>query len=203
MNIRVIDMTVQPTLGNLIGTMVPDEIISNINSKLQNIGNNAMSVYNYISEEGKKFISKIVNPIKQQAKMISSAILEHADVIKPITCEKDLENIPMAMHLPIVLYKPVRDLLEQGRIFGFGIDPSYLGEDYYGRLIDNGKVEDVLNNLIKEDDKYYVEFNYKFKSTDPDLEIEELEFIEETRNYLDKILKETKLDPTDYPNLRG
>jgi len=202
-NIRVIDMTVQPTLGNLIGTMVPDEIISNINSKLQNIGNNAMSVYNYISEEGKKFISKIVNPIKQQAKMISSAILEHADVIKPITCEKDLENIPMAMHLPIVLYKPVRDLLEQGRIFGFGIDPSYLGEDYYGRLIDNGKVEDVLNNLIKEDDKYYVEFNYKFKSTDPDLEIEELEFIEETRNYLDKILKETKLDPTDYPNLRG
>ncbi len=49
----------------------------------------------------------------------------------------------------------------------------------------------------------YIEFNYEWCSTDPRVSIDELDAIERTRNYMDKILATTDFDPTDFPNSRG
>ena len=112
-----------------------------------------------------------------------------------------MREVPPCMKLPIVTYEPIRQLLEAGRISGFGIDPRFLPEeDVYGRLIDNGKVK--IDKNTKE-----VEFSWHWKSDDPKLTENDLEAIDQTREWIDNWLyNEMKpggsyTDPTDPSNL--
>lgn len=109
----------------------------------------------------------------------------------------DLYDVAPCMQEAIVMYRPVRDLLSDGRISGYGINPANLPEeDVYGRLINNGKTDSI--------DKK--ELEWYWRTDDPKLTEAELEAIEQTRGWIDKFLLEQMevggdwKDPTDPAN---
>lgn len=195
-----IQLGASPSLASFIGTMGSDTLLSQINSELNN-SSFFNSIDDILSRGRQMFIENHIRPIQQIGTSIKNLVgmFDHDDVYKPIETEEDLRNIPACMHDSIMRYEPVKKLFDQSRIFGFGWD--YVPEeDCYGRLLANGCINDVLEAI---DDEGYVEFEYNFESTDPELSFEELASIEATRKYIDKILAETDYDPTDFDNLRG
>ena len=115
----------------------------------------------------------------------------------PIQCVDDLYNVPPCMQEAIVMYQPVRELLMDGRIYGYGINPVNLPEeDVYGRLISNGKTNSVDKN----------ELEWYWRTDDPKLTEDDLEAIEKTRGWIDRFLLEQMevggdwKDPTDPAN---
>lgn len=190
-----------PTLAPLIGSSVgSSSLLSSINAELK--GSNFFnSVEDILSEGRRMFITNIVQPIREVGHTLANLIttMDQQDKILPIITEEQLRNIPPCMYDPILQYQPIRKLFDEGRIFGFGCDFIPEG-DPYGRLIRNGVIENVQEAMDKDGN---ITFEWEFVSTDPDLSFEEIDSIEETRLYLDKILADTKFDPTDYPNDRG
>jgi len=106
------------------------------------------------------------------------------------------------MELAIAFFPPVRKLMEEGRVDGFGYDPNSLQEDdVYGRLIDNFTCNDVAE---ASDEEGYYDIKAVQFSDDPEYSDDELYAIHKTREYiLDKLLAETDRDPTDIEVCRG
>lgn len=190
------------SVGALLGTSGTSELIASINESLagSNFFSEASSTFKEIRNS---FIDTVIRPIQMgRAVMTQFAnILMNPDVIRPLVDDIDFKAVPPCMYEPIVMYPPVRGLLEQGRISGFGFDPLNLPkEDVWGRLIDNGTCRDVLSQVDENKDVW---LSWTFRSTDPDPSFEELDAVEATRNAIDRILERTSFDPTDYPELRG
>ena len=127
---------------------------------------------------------------------VREAVL-HPNEYVPITCTDDMYVVAPCMQEAIVLYRPVRELLEDGRISGYGINPANLPEeDVYGRLINNGKTD--------TDSKK--ELEWYWRTDDPKLSEADLEAIEKTRGWIDRFLLEQMevggdwKDPTDPAN---
>ena len=123
-------------------------------------------------------------------------IVLNAEYYYPIVSIDDMYEVGPAMQEVIVNYAPIRQLLEDGRISGYGINPDNLPEeDVYGRLLNNGRVD--------KDSKQVV---WEFASTDPKLTEVDLEAIEQTRGWIDRWLVEQMepggkwKDPTDPAN---
>lgn len=117
--------------------------------------------------------------------------------IIPITSPEQLDHVPRAMWLPILTYQPIRTLFENDQIFGYGLSPEVLpDEDVYGRLIHNGECE--FNTITPQK-----EVTWEWRTTDPFLEVAELNAIEATRGFIDQWLAEQlgpegdRIDPTD------
>ena len=192
-----------PSAGALLGTGVSADILTRIN---QNIGTNQSffgSVHDMFSTGRQMFVDNIITPIRNIATQLkhTAARLVQQDKIMPILVESDFEYIPPSMMMPILLFEPVRELHKQGRVDGFGFDPDNLPEeDVYGRLIDNGTVEDIWSASDK-DGKY--QLTWVFDSDDPVLSFDELDYIADTRMAILDLLKNTNYDPTNYPQSRG
>lgn len=188
--------------GALLGTTGTSELVSSINSSLG--GSNFLSGLSQTFHDIRNsFMENVIRPIQMGRQAISKRVnlLLNPDVIRPLIEEADFRSVPPSMFLPIVMYPPVRSLLEQGRISGFGFDPDNLPEeDVYGRLINNGTVDDVLGAADKDGQVW---FTWEWWSTDPDLSFDELGAIERTREAISQILANTLFDPTDYPEERG
>jgi hypothetical protein len=153
-------------------------------------------------EARQHFIDNRIKPIREKARdFIKAKIVEFnvADKIVIIDDESKLEAIPTCMQEGILAFEPIKTLFEQHRIFGFGFE-SAPEEDVYGRLINNGRIDDIAEAMDKDG---MVEFEWTWKSTDPDYTFEDLDNMEATREWLEKFLEETNIDPTDYPNVRG
>ena len=130
--------------------------------------------------------------------------IRESNKIRRIVEEKHLNAVPVCMQLPLLMSPPVRELFEAGRIDGWGIDPVILpSEDFIGRLIKNGTAESTLNpetGKLEMPEYLY----WEWCSTDPFLEIEEIEAIEESRCFVDSFIREQlgpegeMKDPTDY-----
>jgi hypothetical protein len=197
----VLEFGAIPSYAALTGTMTgSDSFLNRINADLDRT-NFFGSVRDSMVQCQKMFVDNWVNPIKNTVMSAMNLIgmVNQEDRFIVIDREELLGGIPICMHDPIMRYEPVRKLFEEGRIFGFGWD--YVPEDdIYKRLIDNGDCDDVLAAM---DDEGEFELSYEFCSTDPDLSFDELECIRESRDYIDRIINETDLDPTDYPNDRG
>jgi hypothetical protein len=187
-------------LGQLVGLSGTDELLGQINNSLSN-SNFFNSIDDILTKGRQLYVTNIINPIKAIGNTIKNQIAGFivTNEIMVIDTEDTLANVPSVMHLPILQYKPIRDLYDEGRIFGFGADFIPDG-DPYGRLISNGAVEDVAEAMDKEG---YIEHKYRFESTDPILTFGELDKICATREFVDKILSETNFDPTDMPNDKG
>ncbi len=189
--------------GSLLGTAGSAAIISSINDTLGTGTSFFGSVFDKFQGMRNAFIENIIKPIQQATTTIGHVVnaLMNPDIIRPLTSLEDLKAIPPIMQEAILFYKPVRSLLEQGRISGFGIDPSHMQEeDVWGRLINNGVVEDALE-AADDDGKIYL--NYHFESTDPRPTFAELDAVEETRNFIAEMLNTTPWDPTDVTEERG
>jgi len=213
MNIMTLQCNVIPTIGSFLNTAVPQEILNSISSVASTNVSLPPNIAEFIEAGRQKFINDIINPLKETLGIVRKKIniqLDDANTIRPLTSLEDLINPPPVMILPIVTFKPIRKLLEEGRIDGYGINPQYLPEeDVYDRLINNGKVDDILNSLLpkknKETDEteYYIIHRNVITSEDPDLTFEELDAIEETREFLLEVLRTTQVDPTNPSKMRG
>ena len=188
--------------GALLGTTGTSELIASINESL--MGSNFVSnIKDTFHEIRNSFFENVIKPIqKGKNEVIQLAnVLMNPDVIRPLIDIIDFKAIPPVMYEPIIMFPPVRTLLEQGRINGFGFDPDFLPqEDVWGRLINNGVCEDVLSNV---DENGEVWLSWEFQSTDPDHTLEELDAIDLTRQAILRILETTDLDPTDISEERG
>lgn len=129
--------------------------------------------------------------------------IRDSNKIRRVVEESHLNAVPECMQMPILMYKPIRDMFEQGRLDGWGIDPVILpSEDFIGRLIKNGTAEETLNEEGELEMPEYLE--WEWVSTDPYLDIEEIEFLEESRIFVDNFIQEQlgpegeMKDPTDY-----
>lgn len=189
-----------PTLASLVGTVGTTNLLSTINTELNN-SDFFGSINDLMSRARESFVTNIIQPIRAVGNTVKNLvnIVDYDERYIPITNEELMQRVPACMFEPILFYKPIRKMFNEGRIFGFGYEyvPT---EDCYERLINNGNVEDVRAAMDKEQ---FVEFKYEFQSDDPDLTFDELESIRETREYIDWVLEHTDYDPTDYPNTRG
>lgn len=191
-----------PTLGALLGTSGSDAIIDNVN-RVSGSTTFFGSMYDRYASIRNKFIENIVVPIKAAETALYKTVdaMVNIDHIKPLTTMDAFKSVTPAMHLPILMYEPVRTLFDQGRVSGFGFDPEFLPEeDVFGRLIDNGTSYDVLADL---DDEGAVTLESTYWSDDPEMTDQELDAIEDTRRFIDKILADTNYDPTDITLERG
>lgn len=195
-----------PTPADLLGTTGTRETIELINREIGGGG--------YFGSEAdpfrtgyKTFMTQVIEPIRNAAFYVAATAkkLMDPDQIKPIVTMDDLERIPPSMHLPILTYQPVRSLLKAGRIDGFGYTIDQLPEeDVYGRLINNGTTSlhiDDYRDHKEELIEYTLE--WEWASDDPDLSFDEMDYIADTRAFLDYVLEHTDVDPTDAPSLRG
>lgn len=182
-----------PTLGAFIGTHVNDDVFDSINrSGHKNFFGSELDLLR------NDFFNKYVAPANRMAIELSKTVnaLINPDRIRILESIEDFRSIPMSMEMPILLFPPIRQAVEEGRMWGFGYDPSTLPtEDVYGRLIDNFSCDNVE---LAMDDKGYYPIEATFWSDDPELSDDELTAIERTREYIMKnILSKTKRDPTD------
>lgn len=189
------------TAGALLGTTGSAELVDSINASLG--GSMFSDTMNAFRDIRNSFVETVIRPIQMGYNAVSQLanVLMNPDVIRPLITEADFKAVPPCMYEAIVMFPPVRSLLTQGRISGFGFDPEFLPEeDVWGRLIENGTCHDVLSSADENGD-VWLEWHYK--STDPDVTVDELEAVEATRNSIRRILDTTRFDPTDYPEERG
>ncbi len=156
------------------------------------------------------FQTQILQPIQRTEEQFALAkvTVDVPNVIRPLTSIEDLKQAPPCMHIPIIMYAPIRQLLEDERIDGYGYDPKSLPkEDVYDRLINNGKV--VLypgSPDLDEKDPNVFYTTTEERSTDPILSFDDVIALETTRNYLDTFLTDENteyLDPTNPLELKG
>ena len=194
------DVSTMPSPGALLGTSGTSQLIESINNTL---GHTEWfnSAQNAFSQMHNAFVQNVIQPIRQATNAISSTAVAflNPDYYRPLTTEEDLKAIPPVMWMPILMDEPVRELHRQGRIDGFGFDPGTIPkEDPYGRLINNGRIDDVLTP--PPNDAQYHEMTYVWDTDDPALTSEELDAIEETRSFLRMLIDTKGIDPTSYPN---
>lgn len=179
---------------------------------LQSINQNSGGSY-YGSESDpfrqgfQTFMQCVVEPIRQAGITIRNSVTHFMvnDEIRRIDNVAELaKGIPPKMWLPILYYEPVRRMLDDGAIDGFGVDPNKLvKDDPYKNLCESGSAEYSSDDL---NDKGEYEVKFKWSSDDPDLSPEEIMDIKQTRKFIDAFLKDevTKyLDITNYPELHG
>ena len=194
-----------PSLGAMLGTSCNPEVLAEINAEsgggviFGQVGDPYAERYRNIrlQLEQLDLVNLVVNRTAQA--------IQNPDVYMAVTCVDDAYAVPECMKLPIVLYQPVRALLEENRIFGYGIKPENLPkEDVFGRLLDNGKA--TLDEGIRTEEGYEATFVWEWSSDDPKVTEDDLDKIKETREWLDFFLREQMKadgdwrDPTDPGN---
>lgn len=187
MSLSIMQFDRVPSIGALLGTQGPREVLDLVNSKL---GGSSFfgSSADPFAEQQKFFIEKVVAPIRmigQQFKTQFSEMLnKHTNSIRPITSLHDLEyGIPECMWLPIAMHPTIKKFGEQKRIDMFGIDSKSLpNENPYLRLINNGVDIDLAEyKKLGEDYMYTVEI----RTDDPEVTDEELDAIADTYDFID------------------
>ena len=192
-------------LSSLLGTRGHQEVLQSIN---QNAGGSYYGSEADPFRQGYQiFMTNVVEPIRQAGTKLFNTVNNFIidDRIRCIDSIADLERgIPPKMQLPIVYYEPIRAMLDDGAIDGFGIDPSRLvKDDPYADMCKSG-VAEINTDTVNAKGEYEVEFIWN--SDDPDLTPEEIMNLTLTREFIDKFLKDetTKyLDVTNYPELHG
>lgn len=209
--IQSIDL--MPDLGSLQGSFSSQAVLDKINNTAGAIGGVFFGQIGNPIETGFSSLMNIIMPrinkVQQVLTTTNQQLFKNVpvqNVYKPITCEDELVNLPTCMQLPILMHEPVRQLLKDEMISGWGMEEKHLPqEDAYGRLINNGtfEVSEVTRN-IKEP---LIEWTWE--SCDPVLTLEDIDAIEESRRYVSEFLskelakKGSRRDPTDLTNKIG
>lgn len=158
------------------------------------------------------FTKKIRSLDDQSAAAISRASIAvlHPDRITLIDSPEMLENVPACMQIGILTMPRVRELLNEGLIYGWGIEPEHLPEeDVVGRLVENGTWR---YNDPRHPDPEHIEqglLKYEYRSDDPMYTVDELRILRSSRDWVDDFLteqlcdEEGGMDITDLPNRMG
>lgn len=192
-------LSMMPSLGAMLGNTHSTEVLDRLNMA-SGCGVIFGQPGDPLREQYKSLRALLTNNLQLADSVVERTrqIIYEPERMVAITSIEGLYDPPKCMHLPILMYEPVRTLLEEGRISGYDIDPKNLPEeDVYGRLINNGRVD-----LLEKD----AEFVWEWKTDDPVLTDADLEAIEATRGWLDSwLLNEMgpgglRRDPTDPSN---
>jgi hypothetical protein len=187
-----------PSLGAMLGNVHSNDVLDRLNMAsgggviFGQPGDPFKDRYKHLREQLGTSLA-LADQIIERTRQV---VMEPEKMV-PITSVEAMYDVPKSMQLPILMYEPVRTLLQEGRISGYDIDPANLpDEDVYGRLINNGRV------VIGEDEF----MTWEWKTDDPNLTEEDLEAIELTRGWIDSwLVNEMKpggdyRDPTDPSN---
>ena len=193
-----------PSAGALFGTVGRRNVMDAINNALGSSGffGSAADIF---APYRSAFMSDIVSPLLRVSEAARNLVVAmvNPDEYRPLVTEADFAAIPPIMQMPIIMYEPLKRLLMDGKIEGFGYNPAWLPEeDVYGRLINNCRCDDIGAALVASGDNRY-DWHGTYWSTDPRLSEDELEAIEETRDFIDRVLATEDYDPTNYPFARG
>ena len=148
------------------------------------------------------FYERVLEPEKKANLQVQQSLsMMRLDAIRYITSVAELESgIPVSMHEAILTFPPVRELLNNGMISGWGIKPWDLHpEDRWGRLCNNGRVEELENYNVGD----AVRFISEYYGDDPIVSYDELRAVRYTREWIGEFLEKTNYDITSYPNKKG
>jgi hypothetical protein len=169
------------------------EILDRINSRWSNSGVIFGSSNDPFKDRFLDFKRAFVNVARDTADLLNktaSFILDRDEIIS-INSYDDLAFVPACMQVPILTYEPIRKLFDKDLIYGWGLDKSILPkEDEYGRMINNGYIgPDPITGITPD------EYEWHWKSTDPEYSIDELMDLAKAREFVDTfILSQTSED---------
>ena len=188
-----------PSLGTLIGSRVSSEVFNSIN----NMGHSSFFGSDF-DHMGSEFFNRHVRTMDSLGLELTRTVnaVLNPDRFRVLSSIEDFRSIPLCMEMSIVMFEPVRKAIEEGRMEGFGYDPSTLPEeDIFGRLIDNFACNDVAK---ASDDEGWYPISATLYTDDPVMDDDQLYAIRKTRDYiLGHILAETDRDPTCIDLSRG
>lgn len=151
-----------------------------------------------------------IRDIAERSTQIALDAIEEAspagNMYRPVVSVEGLESVTLAMQAALLTHKPLRKLLDEDKIYGWGIDPSELpDEDPWERPLRNGTMVFEPGGPEADDPDRALHRDmiwYTWSSEDPPCSIDELNAISDSRMWIDEFLDETnhKIDPTHYPN---
>lgn len=202
----LVQLDITPPLGAITGSLASNTILDQINAKW---GNPTGVIFGQPGDpyaDRYHALNTLMGNVRSSELAVQQVVevINHPNRYRPITCQEELRTTPVSMQLPILMYQPVRTLFEDERIQGYGFEKENLpAEDFYGRLIHNGEAK-MLPSYPGEE--LPEDITWAFDGMDPDLDWDDLDAIETTRNYIDSWLQEQmgpggdRLDPTDISN---
>lgn len=184
-----------PLTGAMIGSVATQQTLDMINRSTGGIGFFGTDQDPY-RDRYIQFQQQIVMPMRQQI-LAAQTVARNAgivdlDLIRPLSTLDDLATAPQCMQLEMASYAPMRELIQNGCIDGYGYDaqdllpPTYVDDmimDYVSTFGDGSHNEDLKLELVVGDHQMY-------SNTD------KLHFAE-TFDFIDDVLLNTNLDPSD------
>lgn len=193
------------SMGNILGTSGAQDLLKTINQQAGFGSSYFGSENDPFKDSYMHFMSTVIQPIRDVRLQLhaANATVQREDKYVEILSEEDLKaGVPPCMYDGILTFGPIRELAQDGRIEAFGIDVNnYPIEDEYGRLIQNGRVDLIPENIVDG----MVELVWEWKTTDPIVTDEELDILDTTRRYLHEFIMDEEtmhLDPTSIPALQ-
>ncbi len=205
MEIQMINLDTHASISQILGMGGSGKIVNAINEWCeQRGGGTRFAEYSNsdIKDRYKMFYDNIVRPVETMDWQIRHELANNMmDGIRPILSIADLEvGIPPSMHEAILTYAPIRTMLDDGLIGGFGIKPEDLPEyDIWAKLINNGQIEIDHKLVVGEE----LNFEWNYDKGDPTPTVDELFAVEQTRNWIDDFISKTDYDITNYPEKVG
>lgn len=191
-------------VSSLLGTNGSQDLLRSINQR-SGAGSFFGSMYDPLREQFNCYMTQVVEPIRRVGEKIEGLAdqIFHRDRFRAIDSIAELKKgIPPCMYPGIVYYEPIRNMLNDERIDGFGIDPStMLPYDPYKNVCASGRAS---SDDMDENGCYTIHIS--MSSDDPDLSPEEIMDLKLTRDFIDVFMADDKtkhLDFTDYPSLHG
>lgn len=200
--LNITELSAVPSMGALLGTQGNTALLNQISRVAGNYFGSEQDRY---APQYHSFIATHIEPIRAANSSIRAAAqrMVDTDSVREIDSYDALREIPPCMMIPVLTDAPMYKLLLQGRIDGWGFKASQLEDEkeMYDRLIEtNGRIE-FMDDEVDEDGQFTQTFDYY--SDDVDMTHDERLMFMNTREFVRKVLDETRLDPTDLDNLRG
>lgn len=197
---QMVTASSSPPMGALLGTTGSAKLLESINQQYPNAGVIFSQASDPRSDRYAAFMRTVVDPIKEASKQLAQikTIVFDPNRIYAIDSVEQLDSIPPALMIPILTEPTIRQLHQQGKLYGWGIDPASVPEeDVDGRMIDNNYCyfnhpDESLNKDV---------WSFEWCSTDPERSEEDLEIIQASRNFIREFaleqLETDRQDPTN------
>lgn len=202
----ILDIGSAPSMAVIFGQTGNQAIIERINRDWSGGGVVFGQASDPFARRFDNFKNVVTNVIANTAEKIRNtySFIMGANKVREISEATHLEAVPACMQIPILMYSPILERFKAGTIDGWGLELDMLpAEDVVGRLIANGFAEQTYNHETEQlEMPEYLE--YEWHDTDPDFDIEELEFLDSARLFVDAYIEDqlgengSRLDPTAY-----
>ena len=205
--LRFVDLPSAVPLGVYTGAYGTQAVLDELNTTWKNSGAGVIFGQDPFGDKFRAFSSLITQEMNEIQNVALKAIeaVTAPNKIQEISCVEDLHTVPVCMYLPILTMPEVRPLFESGQINGWGLHSYDLpSDDVTGRLLKNGRFDTSDPDYTPD-----APVEWKFRTGDPILDLEELAKIRTTRDFICKFLEEQlgpegdMLDFSDYPNRMG